>query len=176
MIATNWYVITGAPSSGKTSLINRLAAIGYKTLPEAARSYISELMAHHLSLEEIRHDNKHLQQNIFSLMQQREQQLNTDDLYFFDRGLPDSIAYFQFHHLDETQVISSCQTHRYKKVFYCDNLPLVHDKIRDEDEESAHRIGEYIYAAYTNLGYELIKLPAVSVEKRLAIILSHIPS
>jgi predicted ATPase len=39
-VQTNWHVITGAPSSGKTTLIDQLAAKGFRTVPEGARLYI----------------------------------------------------------------------------------------------------------------------------------------
>ena len=43
MINTNWHVITGAPSSGKTTLIQRLAAASYPVAAEIAREHIQYL-------------------------------------------------------------------------------------------------------------------------------------
>jgi predicted ATPase len=37
---TNWYVITGAPCSGKTSVIRELEKRGYRVVHEVARAYI----------------------------------------------------------------------------------------------------------------------------------------
>jgi len=45
MKKTNWCVITGAPSSGKTTLINALSIKGYRTEPEVARAHILYLLA-----------------------------------------------------------------------------------------------------------------------------------
>jgi hypothetical protein len=36
-VQTNWHVITGAQSSGKTTLIDQLADEGFRTVPEVAR-------------------------------------------------------------------------------------------------------------------------------------------
>ena len=176
MIQTNWHVITGAPSSGKTTLINRMANMGYRIAPEVARNYIRQLIAHNHKLEEVKHDVLPLQRKILTIMLERERQLPIDEIIFFDRGTPDSAAYFRYHHLDDNHVINACKHQRYKKVFYCHGLPVVHDAIRDEDDVSAKKIGEYIYDAYINLGYQLIELPAVSIENRLEIILSHMGS
>ena len=44
-VQTNWYVITGAPCSGKTTLIEQLADKGYRTIPETARLYMENEMA-----------------------------------------------------------------------------------------------------------------------------------
>jgi predicted ATPase len=38
-VQTNWHVITGAQSSGKTTLIDQLADEGFQTVPEVARQY-----------------------------------------------------------------------------------------------------------------------------------------
>ena len=52
MIETNWCVITGGPSSGKTTLINYLANQGYQIAPEVARSYIKKLLGQNNTLDE----------------------------------------------------------------------------------------------------------------------------
>jgi predicted ATPase len=174
MTKTNWLVITGAPSSGKTTLINCLASIGYRIAPEIARSYIKQLLAYNNTLLQIKQDVTHLQRDILALMLKRERQFPIDEPIFFDRGTPDSLAYFRFHHLEESHVVKACTHWQYKKIFYCHGLPVVHDAIRDEDEMTARKIGEYIYKAYIDLGYQLIELPAISIEKRMDIILDHI--
>ena len=61
-----------------------------------------------------------------------------------------------------------------KKIFYCHQLPVIEDHIRVEDNNTAKKIGESIYQAYLNLGYQLIDLPAVSVEERVKLIFSHL--
>ena len=106
-------------------------------------------------------------------MLQRERHLSNKELIFFDRGTPDSLGYFRHYNLAAEHIIKVCHHLRYKKIFYCHQLPLIEDEIRVEDDCGAKKIGDYIYQAYLNLGYELIELPAVSVEKRLEIIAKH---
>ncbi|WP_298624564.1 ATP-binding protein [uncultured Legionella sp.] len=174
MIQTNWYVITGAPSSGKTTLINQLASAGYTIAPEVARDYINDLLAANYTLEDISHDNRQLQRGILAVALKRERRLQTNQLIFFDRGTPDSLGYFRYYQLNEEHVVQACQRLRYKKLFYCHQLPMEYDSVRVEDSLSARTIGELIYEAYNKLGYELIELPAVPVQQRIEIILSHL--
>lgn len=174
MIQTNWCVITGAPSSGKTTLIDRLAKEGYLVAPEIARGFITRLLADNHTLDEIRHDNLTLQRDILATALRRERQLQKDQLIFFDRGTPDSLGYFRYYQINAKQIINTCKHTRYKKLFYCHQLPMEYDSVRIEDSLSAKMIGEFIYDAYQKLDYELIELPAVSVEQRLEIILKHI--
>ena len=39
-VQTNWHVITGAPCSGKTTLIEQLADKGFKIFPEVATTIL----------------------------------------------------------------------------------------------------------------------------------------
>lgn len=174
MIQTNWYVITGAPSSGKTTLINQLASAGYTIAPEVARDYINSLLANNYTLEDISHDNLHLQRGILAVALKRERRLQANQLIFFDRGTPDSLGYFRYYKINEQHVLQTCQRLRYKKLFYCHPLPMEYDSVRIENNLSATKIGELIYDAYSKLGYELIELPAISVQQRMDIIIAHL--
>jgi len=53
-IKTNWYVLTGGPSSGKTTSVNLLAAKGYKTTIEHARHYLDTERIHGRTVKEVR--------------------------------------------------------------------------------------------------------------------------
>lgn len=176
MIQTNWHVITGGPSAGKTTLIEQLAQRGYCVAPEVARDYIKQFLAQNYTLEYITQHALQLQRGILALALKRERRLERNRLIFFDRGTVDSLAYFQYHHLEAAHVLHACQRIRYKKVFYCQQLPVVADSVRIEDNTSAKEIGALIYKAYEQLGYSLIELPNSSVEQRINIILSHINS
>ena len=53
-IDTKWYVITGAPCSGKTTVLKELGARGIDWNPEVARVFIEEQQATGRTLEQIR--------------------------------------------------------------------------------------------------------------------------
>ena len=55
-ILTKWHVITGAPCSGKTTLIDQLAEKGFKTRPEVGRQYFERELAKGRTIHEIRED------------------------------------------------------------------------------------------------------------------------
>lgn len=172
MIITNWNVLTGAPGSGKTTLVESLAKLNFATACEAARDCILKLLAVQQGMQPF--DQAQLQKDIFSAMEAREQNLSPEELHFFDRGLPDSMAYYRFHQLDLSELRSATQKYRYKNVFYCHELPIKNDSVRIENQNEAHLIGQYIRDAYIELGYSLIELPPVSVEERMEIILTHL--
>jgi predicted ATPase len=171
MQQTNWCVITGAPCSGKTSVINQLYEQGYRTAPEVARHYINRLLHH----EELIPPNLlELQQDILHLKCQREEKLSPDKLIFFDRGIPDSLAYYQLKGFDISEVQTHCQQHRYKQVFLFERLPLKRDNVREEDEATARQLDSLIREAYLSVGYELILVPVMPIAERTQFVLSHL--
>jgi predicted ATPase len=174
MIETNWYVITGGPSSGKTTLIDHLAQQGFYIAPEIAREHIERFLANNHTFEDLRHETKRLQRDILAAALKRERKLPPTQEIFFDRGTTDSVGYFHYYGMETHQIIPACQYHHYKKIFYCHPLTLIYDEVRIEDTAAARKISDLIYNAYKNMGYQLIELPPISVEERVRIILSHL--
>ena len=66
-LESKWYVITGGPSSGKTTVLKKLAELGYLTYPEAARVFIDGEMAKGKSLKEIRGDEAEFQRKVLKI-------------------------------------------------------------------------------------------------------------
>ena len=64
---TNWYVITGGPSSGKTTVVGLLAKQGYHTTIEEARHYIDLQNALGISTEAAKENARVFQENILTL-------------------------------------------------------------------------------------------------------------
>jgi len=175
VIETNWNIITGPPSSGKTTLINELSNLGYQVVHEVARYLLNHLSANSkLNINHIRRDTLELQRKMLALKLAKECRLPTDEPIFFDRGTPDSIAYFNFFQLDSKPAYKACQHRQYKHIFYCSGLPVEHDGLRTENNVIAKKLGKLTFEAYISLGYQPIILPVVSVEKRIEIILNHL--
>jgi predicted ATPase len=127
-VANNWYVITGGPSSGKTTTVNILKSRGYKTTVEESRHYIDLQRITGRKIEDIRRNQDVFQRTIVDLQIQQENSLKPDDLVFLDRALPDSLAYFHFTGLTPNDKFLAALAHaNYKKIFIMDVLPLAHD-------------------------------------------------
>lgn len=118
MKKTNWCVITGAPSSGKTTIINALSVLGYQTAPEIARNYLGYLLNHNPHEYESLRSEVTVQSKIIELKLKREQQLCPEDLIFFDRGVPDSLAYFRYYNIDTGKMIEKMNIYQYAWVFF----------------------------------------------------------
>jgi len=169
---TRWVVITGAPSSGKTSVIEDLRARGYGVQDEVARDLIEECLRRGLSVEDMRRDGgKQLQRDILRIKTGREALLDPAECIFMDRGMPDSISYFRLAGLDTEAATQACLKFRYEAVFIFDRLPLVKDGIRSEDESVAQKIDGMLRTDYKSLGYNPVSVPVMPIERRSDFIL-----
>ena len=169
---TSWIVITGAPSSGKTSVIDALTSRGYAVQGEVARELIEECLRQGLSLADVKADGgKQLQADILRIKTSREKQLAPLDTVFMDRGMPDSISYFRLAGLDTNAAMAACRHFRYRAVFIFDRLPVIRDGVRSEDEAAAMQIDVMLEADYRSLGYVPVRVPVMPIAARTDFIL-----
>lgn len=171
-VDTSWIVITGAPSSGKTSVIDALTVRGYPVQGEVARELIEECLRHGLSLADVKADGgKQLQADILRIKSSREKQLAPLDTVFMDRGMPDSISYFRLAGLDTDAAMAACRYFKYRAVFIFDRLPIIRDGIRSEDDTAAAEIDRMLQVDYQSLGYAPVRVPVMTIPERTDFIL-----
>ncbi|MGE0084840.1 MAG: AAA family ATPase, partial [Desulfococcaceae bacterium] len=115
---TNWYVITGAPCSGKTTVICELERMGYRVVHEAARAYIDSQLQKGRSMDNIRGNALEMQQAILCQKLKNEAHLPDTELIFLDRGIPDSIAYYHLSGLNAEEPVKHSRAVHYKKIFF----------------------------------------------------------
>ena len=168
---THWYVITGAPCSGKTAVINRLEQKGYAVVHEVARAYIDAELAKGKTLEDIKADEWAFERHILMAKVKLEARLKRKDIIFFDRAVPDSIAYYNLCGLDPTEPRQKSLAIRYRKIFLLERLAFLTDPVRSEDETTADLLGHLIEESYQSLGYDLIHVPVGSAENRTPFII-----
>jgi len=174
-MTSRWYVITGSASCGKTTLINALAKMGYLTVPEAARTVIDKGIKNGKTVEEIRKDEIEFQRKVLELKIKTEKDLPKDKIVFFDRAIPDTIAYLQVYDIDTRDVIKFCKEKKtYRKIFMLERLPLEKDYARVEDNKTLNKIQSLLRKAYSELGYVIIDVPVMPLEDRIKLILSNI--
>jgi predicted ATPase len=171
-VQTNWHVITGAPSCGKTTLIDQLADRGFQTVPETARLYIEREMDEGRTAHPIRTDAVALQRKIKDIQLRIEFQLNANDALLLDGAVPSSLAWYRAYGLNPNEILPDCFHHRYASVFILDPLPFRSD---DERVEEMAEIAAFLDAwqthDYRDLGYHVVRVPVLPPDERLSFIL-----
>jgi predicted ATPase len=178
-------VITGAPGTGKTSIIKALEASGFFCFHEFIRS-----MTLHAKNEQhpdsvlgnpiaFVSDSKQFNKQLLEgrRKQYEDGQKQEKPQVFYDRGMPDVLAYMDyFDQAYEADFLSACNQHNYDGVFL---LPpweeiYVQDNERLETYKQATEIHEHLKNTYTSLGYEINEVPFGTVAERLAFIKNHL--
>lgn len=169
----NWYVITGGPSVGKTTLLAELAKRGYATVPEAARTVIDESIATGLTTKQIRSDEQVFQDIVMRRKVAIEAAIDPKTITFFDRGLHDTIAYLQFiGHDVEDWIWKAVHKAQYKTVFILDPFAnYTSDYARVESQQDSSTLHKLLHACYLDAGHSPVHVPALPLHERVDFVL-----
>ena len=172
----NWYVITGGPSAGKTTLIEVLEKSGFHVEHESARIVIDEGISEGKTITEIRKDEGAFQDKVYKHKFDREEKLDSDELIFFDRGMQDTYAYNTlcgaFISKDMQTAMDSAA---YKKVFLLEPFSYEADYARVESVEERDALFELLQEAYKRSNVPIEIVPSFPTkEERIAYFLEYL--
>lgn len=168
-------VISGGPGSGKTTIIDHLAEMGYNIMPEISRQVT-------LEAKEEGTDQLFLTDPLLfseKLLEGRIRQYKEGEKYkglhlFYDRGIPDVNAYMDYIGTNYPEHFQyACESHVYDEVFLLPPWESIYikDNERYESYNQAKLIYDFLYRKYAALGYYIHNVPEGSLEERSAYIL-----
>lgn len=178
-------VITGAPGTGKTAVINALETAGYPCFPEVIREFTqteaSQKSAQELKSNPIVFASDSLAFNNKLIAGRKNQfynaNLNVHPFNFYDRGLPDVLAYMDFFgQAYPSSYMEICKNHKYDQVFIMPPWEdIFHaDDGRFESYGEALELHQSLMSHYQYFGYRPIHVPVDSVSKRADYIIEHL--
>lgn len=173
-MSNNRYIITGGPGSGKSTLIEYLENISYKCYKETSREIIKEQNNINGNLTPWK-DLAGFGEACYLRMKCDLEEVNKE-ITFFDRGLPDIIAYLQFGKLEVPKKYFFEHKNYNNTVFICPPWSeiYINDAERPESFSHSEKMYEEIKIVYLSLNCTLVELPKLSVEKRVEYIEKHI--
>jgi predicted ATPase len=171
---TNWHIITGAPCSGKTSVIKEIERRGISVVHEVARAFIDRQLGQGLRLDQIKADMLQFERHILHAKIRIEDSLTETEPVFFDRGVPDSIAYYRLEGLDPAEPLKYSRRTRYRRIFFFEQFDFFKDEVRSEDEKIAAQLNDLLQDAYRQAGYDIIMVPVRPVKDRADLVLEDI--
>lgn len=175
MPQTQRIVITGAPGTGKSTVLNLLAQKGHTILPEMARDLIVEQQAIEGSTLVPWLDHPSFGLELFQ--RQLNQYHQAEGVTFYDRGILDNLAYLRRDSCPNLDLEDKAKAYPYyERVFLMPPWEEIYDKddVRWEDLDLMLEIDQALKGIYKDFGYDVLIVPKEDPESRLNFILKHI--
>ena len=172
-----FFVLTGGPGSGKTTLIEALRRAGFATSVEAGRGIIRDQSAIGGPALPWRDQTLFAELMLSWELRSYQHAIEQPGPVFFDRGVPDTLGYLRLSGLPVPQHVDvAADRFRYNpRVFVAQPWPEIfaQDEERKQTLDEAERTYDALVGVYTELGYELVPLPLAPVETRLRFVLTE---
>lgn len=173
--AAGCVVVTGTSGTGKTRLIDHLRERGHRCYAEPVRKVLQEQLAVNGPALPAKDPALFLRRLLEQWVHDLADARSRPTPCFFDRGIPDAIAYAVRFGVDPTEFTAAAATRRYAREVFI--LPpwqeiFANDELRGATFDAYQRFHDQINRAYQECGYTLIEVPRDSVERRADFILS----
>lgn len=174
----NYFVITGGPGAGKTSLIAELGRRGHVSVEEAGRAIIRRQNA--IGGAGVHAADRVLFRELMlaHMIDRYEQAGVTDQPVFFDRGIPGLIGYCRLIGVPVPDHIRrAADVYRYYETVFV--MPpwreiYARDHERHQDFAEAVRTYEVVVEGYREAGYTLLEPPKAGVAERADFVLEQV--
>lgn len=156
------YILTGGPNSGKSSITDLLAKLGFCVLEESSRLLIQTKLLYPW-------DNQEVFCEAFRQLQIKMESGLTGEIAFLDRSLIDPIANAEVAKCNiNRQIYYNIENANYERdVFFFEMLPnYTIDPERRDTPDQAAAVAKQLRKVYERLGYRLIDVPLFSTDEQ----------
>ncbi|KAB7530295.1 AAA family ATPase [Flagellimonas olearia] len=176
-----FYVITGGPGVGKTTLLNELQNRGHATVPEIARELIKEQQDNNGDALPWKDKKLYMElmfQHSVESFKQINHSSNGTDPIFFDRGFLDALCYASLEGIPIVQEMrTTAEIMRYNThVFILSPWQEIYqtDEQRKQDWNEAVFTYNKMIQTYRGYQYDLVEVPKAPVGERVDFVLDFI--
>ena len=174
----NFYIITGGPGVGKTTLLEALEKDGFTIVPEAARKIIKEQIKTGGKALPWEDTKQYTELMLKKSVEDYLKNINNNNISFFDRGILDTLCYSEM--IDNG--ISPEMDKYARKYLYNDIVFILPpwfeiystDSERKQNWHEAEITYHKMKEIYKRYGYRVIDVPKDKVENRKDFIINTI--
>lgn len=168
-------ILTGAPGTGKTTVLEELKKRGQQVFTEPAR----EILRHQIKIDGPALPAKNAKLFVEEMLKLSVRQFESAMVgpAFFDRAIPDTVVYAQRFGVDGKDFEAAAENYRYNPevfIFAPWKEIFVNDEVRGLSYEMAEQVHELQSVNYRRLGYELVDVPRGNPNFRADFILNFL--
>jgi predicted ATPase len=170
------WILTGAPGSGKTAILDELRA-SMRCVDEPARRVLAEQRASEGKGTPEREAARFVQLLLELAVADHDQAQRAGGVVLFDRGVPDCIAYATYLAVDPGMSVAASDRYRYHdEVLILEPRKEIYatDDERTMSFDQTVTFHDALIAAYDRAGYRLVPVPRGTVERRVDFVRKHI--
>ncbi|MFT7245188.1 MAG: putative ATPase [Candidatus Azotimanducaceae bacterium] len=165
------FVVTGTSGTGKTSIINELRSMGMICFDEPGRKVLTS------GSELAKTEPEQFIAEMLSQSVTDYQAASSGQTVFYDRGLPDIVAYAHRFKVPPSISQQAADAHRYDSTIFL--APpweeiFVNDEVRRATFDEYLDFHQLILNTYQELDYSILVLPKLPVHERIEFIQSAI--
>lgn len=171
------YVLTGGPSSGKSSILLGLEHYFSENIIKESAEDMIKLYKLKGFYDPQSHPD--FQDDVLKLQIKRENSIPKTKRVFIDRGKIDGLAYLQMQYKKPSKFMlnefDKLKKEPYDKIFLIENQGIIENNgIRTEDLNTAKELEKLQERNYTIFGYNPIRVPMMKLEDRIEFVLKNI--
>ncbi len=174
----NFFIISGGPGAGKTTLIETLDRRGFRTVAEAGRAILREQASIGGTAVHGKDAAAYCAEMLKRGIADFEREAASDEPVFFDRGIAELSGYCRLVGLPVPEAVRQAgEVYRSNAlVFLAPPWREIYrqDGERSQDWDEAVRTYEMVRDAYDGAGYETVDIPRDTVGRRIGFILAAV--
>lgn len=166
----DFYIFTGGPGSGKTTVLNLLSDMGCLTIQETGRKIIQNQVKTNGLAVPWNDASQYARLMFLHSLIDFEENIHLKQPCFFDRGIIDVLGYCRLTNIPISAELKEAafKYHYNKKVFlfpFWDKI-YANDAERKQDIEEAKRTCDIMKDTYEEFGYQIVTVPFLPPKER----------